>query len=54
MTTEKNTTMHVDGKNYIPNKLLDQMMDERDRHIRRIELATETKRKLIQAQTLEE
>lgn len=42
------------GKNYISAQLLESLMDDRDRSINRIEIATETKRKLMQARTLDE
>ena len=54
MISNGDSIERIDGKNYIPAIILERIMEDRDRCIRRIELATETKRKLMQAKTLEE
>lgn len=44
----------IDGKNVVPPTLLEKLLEDRDRKIRRIEQATETKHRLKEAKTTEE
>lgn len=54
MFSDKENIQHADRKNYISSKQLELLINDRDRRIKRIELATETKRKVMSANTLEE
>lgn len=49
-----NLIQHINGKNIITTELLESMMFDRDKSIHRINLATETMRKLREAKTAEE
>lgn len=54
MSSNKECIQHGDDRSYISAEELKELMDARDRSIKRIESATETKRKLMQVKTIEE
>lgn len=48
------TIQQIDGRAIVPSALLEKLMQERDRKIRRIKQATETMRRLQEAKTIDE